>query len=260
MPKNNPYVWRQCTKCKRILVANTKNFHKDKKEKIYQLKTICKQCKKTYDNQHSKEYYQREDIAEQRKAYSKEYHSKNKEKDNARTRKNHEKYRQNPEFKEYMKNYAKQYRQSEDWTLMDRRYKAKRRAAGGKGTISKEIELEVLNEWFNYKCAYSNMNINNETMHWDHIIPLSKNGVNEIWNIIPCYNKYNLNKNAKDPYEWYKQQDYYTEENLNYIIYYQKVMYWNFANKDSQNLVLITGKTITYEEIEKEYGLLDTTE
>ena len=260
MPRNNPYVWRQCSKCKRILVANSKNYHKDKNEKIYQLKTICKQCKKEYDNQHSKEYYQKEGIAEQRRAYNKEYHSKNKEKDNARTRKNHEKYRQNPEFKEYMKNYGKQYRQTINGIMVSRRHSAKRRAAGGKGTISREIELEILNEWFDYKCAYSNLDITEEIMHWDHIIPLAKNGVNEIWNIVPAFKDYNKSKSAKNPYDWYKDQEYFSEDRLNDIIYYQKVMYWNFADKQSEPLVLITGDILTYKDIEKEYGILNTTE
>jgi hypothetical protein len=130
----------------------------------------------------------------------------------------------------------------------------------GKGIQSLELAQEILNEWFLNTCAYSGIELTNDTLNWDHIIPLKKDGVNEVWNLVPSYNSYNYSKGAKEPYKWYKEQEYYDSDRIEYIVYYQKVMYWNFANKETEALVLITGEEITYEEVEEEYGVCNSAE
>ena len=66
-------------------------------------------------------------------------------------------------------------------------------------------------------------------------------------NLIPSYN---YSKGAKEL--GIKNND---SDRIEYIIYYQKVMYWNFANKDTDALVLITGDRKMYKEIEEEFGV-----
>lgn len=44
---NIPYVFKRCTKCGELLVANTNNFSKTKGGK-YGLKNSCKRCDKQY--------------------------------------------------------------------------------------------------------------------------------------------------------------------------------------------------------------------
>ena len=169
----------------------------------------------------------------------------------------HKKYRK--DNKEQTKRYDKDRRQTLERKLQNKQYHHKRRAQckDSQGLISYEISNEVLTEWFDNKCAYSNKELSIDNINWDHIIPLHLNGVNELWNLIPSYSNYNYSKGAQEPLKWYQKQEYYSDERLEYIIYYQKVMYWNFANKETSPLVLITGETLTYEDIVNEYGELE---
>lgn len=228
-----------CKKCGRELSVNCFNKAKKNKDGLYHL---CKECY----SKHRKESGIDKRYFEANKDKIKEYRQTEQYKIYNRKRKQTEKYKET----------EKRYKESELYKMRQRMYDHNRRAleSKGKGLRSYKIAQEILTEWFDNRCAYSGLELTNNTLNWDHIVPLKKNGVNEIWNLVPSYNKYNNNKRANEPYKWYKQQKYYSEERLEYIIYYQKVMYWNFANKDSESLVLITGETITYEEIEREYG------
>lgn len=247
---------RICNKCGRGLPATNEYFRNCKKDKQYGLGRTCKSCLSAID----KEYRKTTTVA----SYQKDYHDKyNKQyyKDNQKElqKKSLQYYEKNKDTViERVKEYNIEYQQTDKYKALHRIYTSKRRnkEKQGKGLQSYEIAQEILNEWFDNSCAYSGKKLTNDTINWDHIIPLKKNGVNEIWNLIPSYCTYNNRKSAKEPYKWYKEQEYYDEDRLNYIIYYQKVMYWNFANKDSEALVLITGEIITYEEIEEEYGIL----
>lgn len=235
MPNNQPFLWKICTGCGAMLIASKKNFRKDKSCK-YGLGSKCKICTKEIN----RKYYQRPEIKEHRAKCREEYRKKPEVKERIRERKR--KYRKTPEGK--FKHCMEQHKRNE-----------KKRQ--GNGIQSYEIAQEILNEWFLNTCAYSGIKLTNDILNWDHIIPLAKNGVNEIWNLVPSYCKYNQNKNAKEPYKWYKEQKYYDEDRLEYIIYYQKVMYWNFANKDTEPLILITGEKLTYEEVEEEFGVCE---
>ena len=75
--------------------------------------------------------------------------------------------------------------------------------------------------YFNWCCAYSGEYIggdkNKNIRSIDHIIPLSKNGLNEIWNCVPMHRLYNDEKFTRNMLDWYKQQLYFSEERLTKI-------------------------------------------
>ena len=90
-------------------------------------------------------------------------------------------------------------------------------------------------EFFDWKCAYSGEYIggNSEYRTIDHVIPLNKGGLNEIWNICPMYKPYNSSKYTNDMLEWYKQQEFYSEERLNKIYEWQEYAYNKWGNDEA---------------------------
>ena len=239
-----------CTKCGTELELNSDNFYKQASNKDgYQ--NYCKVCRKAIDKArvHTQEYKDtRNKQFRDRYATDKEFRDNIKEK--VKPRKQTEKY------KKQAREYQKQYRIDNPDKCFNKqcRYRAREKEQGE--GIAKE-QWKELNEFFEWCCAYSWMPLKKEYRHIDHIIPLSKGGVNEVWNLIPCMDSYNCCKNNREPLAWYQAQEYYSDERLEYIIYYQKVMYWNFANKETAPLVLITGEILTYEDIVNEYGELE---
>lgn len=231
-----PYVIRKCKKCGRLLVACSINFTKNKTYK-WGIETVCKECKKIYreknkerinaskkkwrDNnkEHIKEYVKnnKEHISEYMKEYNKEYAEKNKER-----------------IKEYKKNYMKEYNKEykKQWCLTPtgqaskfnsrtkRRIKEESQGSG----INKHQWKEMM-EFFNWECAYSGIKLNKDVRSIDHIIPLDKNGENEVWNLVPMYKPYNSSKHNKDMLEWYQSQDFYSEEKLQKIYEWQEYAY-----------------------------------
>ena len=251
--------YKTCSICKKELELTSENFYKDKTKKDG-FQNRCKQCCKEYSKsrkdynkkyrQEHKEYFK--EYNEQYKEYYKKYHKEYDKKYYQEVKK----YKYDSEKKS---KWNKAYRLKHPEAILNGRHRYRAKLQNQGNGITKE-QWEQMNEFFEWCCAYSWIQLDESIRHIDHIIPISKGGLNEIWNMVPCYNKYNHSKNNKEPYKWYKQQEYYDKERLEYIIYYQRVMYWNFANKDNEPLILITGESITYEEIEEEYGLLNATE
>lgn len=172
-----PFVIIKCTKCGKILVWNNMNFYRDEKRR-YGLSYMCKQCSKNKGRKWEK------NNKERRKETSKKYRE------------------DNPE-KIFNNNIARRLREESQ----------------GRG-ITKEQWLEMM-QFFEWKCAYSGEKFSNNNKEndrsIDHIVPLSKGGENEIWNCVPIKMNYNSSKNANDMLEWYKQQEFYSEERLNKI-------------------------------------------
>ena len=184
-----PYCIKICSKCNRLLVACSMNFHKQKKGK-YGVTSQCKECKKKYTKQWNEN--NKEHIAEHNKQWNEA----------------------NPE-------YGKQWRENnrERNNELSRKAENKRRAlkAQNGGEYTLEQWQECL-EFFDYKCAYSGEPINNSNVNVEHIIPISKGGTNNITNIVPALDTVNFSKNASDMLSWYKEQPYYSEERLNKIL------------------------------------------
>lgn len=113
-----PYVIKVCTKCKRILVANTINFAR-KKGGLYNLCSRCKICDKKYreDNEERIKEYKKEyrinnpnynkQYYEEHKEELKEYHKQYRENNKDEISKKCKKWRKNN--KEYCKKYRKKY-------------------------------------------------------------------------------------------------------------------------------------------------------
>ena len=232
-----PFVIKVCSKCERILVANKINFLKEKKGK-YGLMSICKECNKERNkkykkenkekikeynkkrrmekgeelNKYNREYYEenKEKIKEQRKKYRKEYYKKNKEKITEQKKEYREKN------KEKIAEYNRKYNEENPHMVLNRINKRRQLEENqGKG-ITKEQWLEMMN-FFDWKCAYSGIQLNRENRSIDHIISLNQNGKHEIWNLVPMYMPYNSSKSDKDMLEWYIKQEYYSKERLNKI-------------------------------------------
>lgn len=252
-----PFCIKKCNKCGKLLVAYNGNFCKQKSGK-YGLRSDCKQCKSKYAKEHRKENL--EQIREKdrnrkrdRSEYHKKWYEEHKEEQTEKKKQYYEKhkkeikekgkiyrdshkeeiseinrkYRKNnfDKIKEYKKQWCKENPDKIFNSSNKRRIKKENQ---GKG-ISQNQWYEMM-EFFDWKCAYSGESIaNKKDRSIDHIIPISKNGLNEIWNCIPCYSPYNKSKHNKDMLEWYVQQPFFSEERLNKI--YEWVEYaknkWN---------------------------------
>ena len=258
-----PFCIKQCNDCKKILVANSNNFHKQKTGK-YGLAGICKTCKnkkvqqnrfnnlekrreydKQYYHQHKKEKNEKwkewyKDHKEERKEYRKKYYENNKTEIRQKAKikydqnkKNHlqrrkELYNLN---KEKIKLQRKQWRilNPEKAFNMDSKQRIKRlNHIKNYDPISTEQFVDMMN-YFNWSCAYSGHIFSdhnkNDDRTVDHIIPINKNGEHVIWNMVPMYSNYNSSKSDKDMLEWYKQQEYFSEERLQKIYKWQTYAY-----------------------------------
>jgi 5-methylcytosine-specific restriction endonuclease McrA len=57
---------------------------------------------------------------------------------------------------------------------------------------------ELLLEMFGGQCAYCN----GPAETWDHVVPVARGGVTELWNIVPACKRCNSSKRDKDMDEW----------------------------------------------------------
>ena len=222
-----PYCIKICTKCNRLLVANSMNFAKQKNGK-YGFKSICKECKKKYNSEH------KEHIAEHNKQwreanseYIKEYNKQWREANSEYIKEHNKQW--NEANSEYIKEYNKQWNEANRKRRNELARKANHKRRALKAQNGGEYTLEQWNEcleFFDYTCAYSGAELNKDNTNIEHIIPISKGGTNNITNIVPALDSVNKSKNARDMLEWYKQQPYYSEQRL------QKIYEWlEYATK-----------------------------
>ena len=225
-----PYYIKVCSKCKRILVANENNFRNKKTNGVYKLYSICKECEKKYTKKYREEH--KEEIAEKSKQYYEENKEKNKEKKKEYDKKYYQENRDkrleyqkeyNQEHKEEKKEYDKKYRQENPHKKFNNNQKRRQLEENQGRDITKEQWYEMM-YWFDWCCAYSGEYIGGDNADkkrtTDHIIPISKGGLNEPWNCVPMLKSYNSSKHTNDMEEWYSQQPYFSEEKL------QKIYAW----------------------------------
>ena len=256
-----PFCIKVCTKCNEILVANELNFNKSKSEK-YNLRSSCKKCHKKYreeSKERIKEYYEnnKDELNKKKKIYYKNNKvklSKNKKEYMKIYRETHKNYiklyreEHKEELKKYMEKYNKQYYKEHEKELKEYQkeyrennpnkvfnYCTKRRLkeeSQGNG-ITKEQWYEMM-MFFDFRCAYSGEYIGGDSKNRtiDHITPLDKGGLNEIWNCVPCYSIYNFQKSTKDMLEWYTQQEFYSEDRLMKIYEWQAYAFKKWVGYD----------------------------
>ena len=105
-----------------------------------------------------------------------------------------------------------------------------------------EIQWYEMMMFFDFKCAYSNINLGyKENRSVDHILALDNGGLNEIWNCIPMVKSYNSSKNKRiDVMNWYLEQEYFDIERLNKIVEWQIYAYEKWGGEEFGELILIT--------------------
>lgn len=192
---------KKCTKCGEIKPLN--EFYRNKASKDG-YRSDCKDCcaarkKKWKENNRDKV------LAEKRR-----YRERHKDKINARIRE----YRtENKEYVNELKRKAyeeNRERYLELQRIRKRRYKARKRSNGGSYTSD---ELDDCLHYFNYRCAYTGEPLGDD-YHMDHVVPVSKGGSSNIWNMVPSLPHVNISKLDRDMTEWYKEQDYYSDDRL----------------------------------------------
>lgn len=93
------------------------------------------------------------------------------------------------------------------------RSKAKAKEAGVEYNYSVEEWIE-LKEDFNNTCGYCGLHQSrtNHTIGQDHIIPSKKGGPHDATNVIPSCIHCNSSKGQRDVFEWFREQEFYTEK------------------------------------------------
>lgn len=98
--------------------------------------------------------------------------------------------------------WQKKFLQTPEGKAKGRRASHKRNALkyapGNSFRITSKDERRALARYRN-SCAYCGAR---GTLHWDHVIPLSRGGRNSIGNLLPCCQSCNQNKNARTVMEW----------------------------------------------------------
>jgi hypothetical protein len=79
--------------------------------------------------------------------------------------------------------------------------------------LAKKRFRESIYQAWDHKCGYCN----GSATSLDHIVPRFKSGCSNRNNLIPACCRCNSNKASTDMETWYKQQDFFTQENLDRI-------------------------------------------
>ena len=233
----------QCKECdkqyyeenKDEILKRNKKYREEHKEEIAEQKKQYREEHKEEITEYQKQYYEnnkeeilecqkeyREEHKEEILKYQKQYYENNKEEILEYKKLYYE------EHKEYKKQYyeehkkkilknQKQYKENNPHVRFNNNIKRRQLEENQGRDITKEQWYEMMC-WFDWCCAYSGEYIGGDNTDKkrtiDHIIPISKGGLNEPWNCIPCFANYNYSKNTNNMEEWYIQQEFYSEERL----------------------------------------------
>lgn len=121
---------------------------------------------------------------------------------------------------EYRKTQRKRFAQNNpEKARLNYRINSHKRRALLKGVLRQTYSKQDLSkklDLFNCKCAYCCVDLDDKYT-WDHVIPIAKGGSDAIDNLVPACSDCNLNKNAKNPLEWYEKQSFFSKDRWNFI-------------------------------------------
>ncbi len=186
--------------CKLCDNARNKKWRAKNKEKAKELgkkwRTENKEKRRKYNKKYAPEY--RKKNREKVNKLARKGHERHKEKNNERARKYHQlnKEKINARKKEYIKNRP---------DIVKIKNENRRNRINRPVEPNKKITAEKWNkicEIWEYKCAYCGCTP--KVLCMDHVIPVSKNGLHSIDNILPCCKSCNSRKAVKLLQDWLK--------------------------------------------------------
>ena len=198
-----------------------KQYHENNRDKILERQKQYRENNKDKLLEHAKQYYK------DNKDKIKQYYEDNKDKKAEYGKQ----YRENNKEKISEKN--KQYRATPQGQVsaFNRNYRRRTKEQNQGNGITSEQWLECM-KFFGFRCAYSGQVLSKDTRSIDHIKPLNQGGEHEIWNVVPMDRGLNSSKNDKDLLEWYKSQDFFSEERLQKIYDWQEYAFNKWHNKE----------------------------
>ena len=240
--KMKEYNEQYYEKNKEQIKEKNKQYKEENKEYYQEYSKQYREENKEQIKEYMKEYYEehKEEITEHMKEYHKQYYEEHKEE----MSKNHKQYyeKNKEQIKEKNKQYReehkeeiarrmKQYYEENPHILFNEHNRRRSKEKNQGNGITKEQWLEMM-IFFDFKCAYSGEKLNNKEVRTvDHIIALNNGGLNEIWNCVPMYRSYNTSKQTKDMEQWYRQQDFFSEDRLVKIYQWIEYAYNKWAKK-----------------------------
>lgn len=192
--------FRACTKCGVTKPLTPRFFHRQNTGRsIWKFQSQCKVCRNldnaTYnaaDPERQKRYYR--ETLEDRRAYNRAYYRVHRDRIKAQV----------AAYKEANADKARaavrRWNQTHkpEKLIHSRRYKASKRAATGRHTLSEVWELVESQDWL---CAYCEIPLFGE-FHVDHMTPLSRGGSDDSMNLAIACADCNLRKGNKTAVEF----------------------------------------------------------
>lgn len=111
----------------------------------------------------------------------------------------------NADYYKSNRDYFKEY--YETIKGLTNRFNAQAKSRNNVDNQITEEQIVTMLEFFDYKCAYTNVDFDEIRLSFDHIIPLSESGTHEIWNIVPCELSINISKKNRDLESWLKDKN-----------------------------------------------------
>ena len=186
-----------CTCCN--TEKNLTEFYKRSDTNKY--RSHCKDClSNKFDKQKEEIYLKRKKRYESNKDIINEKR-RNHRLENIEYYRNIEKKRSlNEDRKKYKREHSKRYRQTVNGKLSQLNKYHKRRTIIKDGDVTTQQLKELYSTVKN--CYWCNTKLNKNNTHLDHFMPLSKGGLHTIDNLVLSCSCCNLQKHAKDPYQF----------------------------------------------------------
>jgi len=101
------------------------------------------------------------------------------------------------------------------------REKTRRRKAKLKSVLVVQVSKKDLRKrfaTFNDCCAYCGKLESFDTLHIDHFMPVAKGGTHVLSNLVPACKACNYSKRDHHPEEWYKKQNFFSDERWRLVL------------------------------------------